>query len=163
MLKVRPDCENCGTGEKSWTWGITNPYEIEKGCRKVDSARIKELVFPDYQDKYEKAKRFWELYIEGDKPENKAEEEMIKWAFYRPDYYLETYKNKETYAECEATFHTYATIDKNGHWIAKGEMGWWCCSTETENQVVNYIKNYKQIVFDNADENDYITIVDCHI
>ena len=88
---------------------------------------------------------------------------MLKWDYYTPNYYKNTYKDKETYAECEATFYTYAVVDKNGHWSAKGEMGWWGVSTSEENQVVDYIKNYKKNVFDNAGDDDYITIVDCHI
>lgn len=162
-LTVLADCVNCGTGEKSWGWGNENPYETSGEYKRVDSARIKDLVFPDYQQKYEKAKRFWELIVEGQTPLNDEEKDQIKWNFYKPSYYINTYKDKETYAECEATFHTYAIIDKEGNWIAKGEMGWWGISTEKENQVVDFIKGYKKNVFDNADDNDYITIVDCHI
>ena len=163
LLKVPADCENCSTGKKSWGWGSENPYTSTDQYKKVDSARIKDLVFLDSEKQYEKAKRFWEMYIEGQPPKNADEQEQIKWAFYKPEYFLNTYKDKETYAECEATFYTYAVIDKDGHWNAKGEMGWWCCSVEEENQVVDFIKNYKKNVFENAGEDDYITIVDCHI
>lgn len=162
-LRVAADCENCGLGEKSWGWGTQNPYETDGKYKKVDSARIKDLVFPDYQEKYEKAKRFWELKVEGQEPQNDQEKEDLKWDFYKSSYYENTYKDKETYAECEATFHTYAVIDKDGHWNAKGEMGWWGISSETEGSVVDYIKNYKKNVFDTAGDDDYITIVDCHI
>lgn len=162
-LKVSPDCENCGVGEKAWGFGNTDPYETTDGYKMVDSARIKDLVFPDYDALYLKAKRFWELKVEGQTPQNDNDRELIKWDWYRTEYYTNTYKDKETYAECEATFHTYAVIDKDGHWCAKGEMGWWGCSSEEENQVVDFIKNYKEKVFDSANEDDYITIVDCHI
>lgn len=162
-LKVACECENCEVGEKAWGFGSTNPYETTDGYKKVDSARIKDLIFPDYKEKYEKAKRFWELKVEGQTPENDSERELLKFDFYKPDYYKNTYKDKETYAECEATFCTYAVIDKDGHWCAQGEMGWLGCSVSGENQVVDFIKNYKKNVFDNAGEEDYITIVDCHI
>lgn len=162
-LKVASDCENCGVGKKSWGWGNEDPYESTDRYKKVDSARIKELVFPDYQEKYIEAKRFWELKVEKQEPQNDKEKELIKWDFYKPEYYINTYKDKETYAECEATFSTYAVIDKEGHWCAKGEMGWWGFSSSEENQEVDFIKNYKKNVFDVAGEDDYITIVDCHI
>lgn len=162
-LKVASDCENCGSGTKSWGWGIEDPYASADGYKKVDSARIKELVFPDYQKKYNKAKRFWELKVEGQTPQNNNERELIKWDFYRTEYYTNTYKDKETYAECEALFSTYAVIDKDGHWSAEGEMGWWGFSSSEENQKVDFIKNYKEKVFDSANDDDYITIVDCHI
>lgn len=163
MFKVPVTCENCGTGEKSWGWGNENPYSSLLNYKKVDSARIKDLVFADYQKKYDEAKRFWELVVEEQPPINDADKELIKWNYYKPTYYTNTYKDKETYAECEATFSTYAVIDKNGNWIAKGEMGWWGVSTAEQNQVVDFIKNYKKNVFDNAGDDDYITIVDCHI
>lgn len=162
-LKVSADCENCGVGQKSWGWGDTDPYETSSEYKKVDSARIKDLIFPDYQQEYDKAKRFWELKVEGQAPQNEEEKEALKWDWYKPEYYKNTYKDKETYADCEATFNTYAIIDKSGKWIAKGEMGWWGISTSEENQEVDFIKNYKKNVFDNAGDNDYITIVDCHI
>ena len=162
-LTVAKDCENCGTGTKSWGWGDVDPYETNDGYKKVDSARIKDLIFPYYQQNYEEAKRFWELIVEGQPPLNDEEKEKIKWNFYKPSYFVNTYKDKETYAECEAIFSTYAVIDKDGHWNAKGKMGWWGISNEEENQVVDYVKSYKKNVFDNAGENDYITIVDCHI
>ena len=163
LLTVPVNCQNCSTGEKSWGWGTENPYTTTDKYKKVDSARIKDLVFPDYEQKYDKAKRLWELKVEGEEPQKDEEKEQLKWDYYRPEYYENTYKDKETYAECEATFYTYAVIDKDGHWNAKGEMGWWGCSAEEENQVVDYIKNYKKNVFDNASDDDYITIVDCHI
>lgn len=162
-LTVSADCENYGLGKKSWGWGDKDPYSSSGKYKKVDSARIKDLVFPDYQEEYDKAKRFWELKVEEQLPKNEEEKELIKWDFYRPEYYKNTYKDKETYAECQATFHTYAVIDKDGHWNAKGEMGWWGISSAEENQEVDFIKNYKKNVFENAGENDYITIVDCHI
>ena len=162
-LKVASNCTNCGVGEKSWGWGDKNPYATTGGYKKVDSARIKDLVFPDYQDKYRKAKRFWELKVEEQNPQNDKERELLKWDYYRREYYINTYKDKETYAECEATFYTYAVIDKEGHWSAEGEMGWFGFHSSEEGQKVDFIKNYKKNVFDCAGDNDYITIVDCHI
>ena len=162
-LSVSIDCENCGIGEKSWGWGNENPYEADGLYKRVDSARIKDLVFPNYQKEYDKAKRFWELYIEKQEPITEADKEAIEWVFRKEQYYIDTYKSKETYAECEATFYTYAVIDKYGEWHAKGEMGFWGMSSEDKDSVVNYIKGYKEKVFDSADEDDYITIVDCHI
>ena len=161
LLKVPLDCSNYGIGQKSWGWGDDDPYTTTDQYRKVDSARIKDLVFLDCQNDYDKAKRFWEIYIEGQEPQNEKEKKIR--SFLKKEYYINKFKTKETYAECEATFHTYAIIDKNGHWIAKGEMGWWGISIDTENQEVEYIRNYKKNVFDDAEEDDYITIVDCHI
>jgi hypothetical protein len=163
-LMVAADCNNCGYGELSWGCGNENPYTVEAGdYKKVDSARIKDLVFLEERKAYDKAKRFWEMHIEGRLPETDEEAEELKFAFYKPEYYEKTYGTKETYAECESTFHTYAVIDKNGCWHSKGEMGWFGVSLSDENQEVNFIRKYKETVFNNAEDDDYITIVDCHI
>lgn len=163
LLYVPLSCEGV-IGEKSWGWGNENPYKSEyRSLSRVDSARIKDLIFPNHQKKYNKAKRFWELYIEGQEPITAEDKELIEWVLYRKEYFINTYKDKETYAESEATFNTYAVIDKDGEWHAKGEMGYWGCSSEEEGQVVNFIKGYKEKVFDNAEDDDWITIVDCHI
>ena len=148
-------------GEKSWTWGEQNPYDIKDGVIKCDSARIKDLVFLDKEKDAQRARRFWELYVEGDEPRNDVDREMIKFVLYKQEYYTETYKDKETYVRCKSAFSTYAVITKDGKWHAEGQMGWFGMSTD-EN-VVAWHDGYQKLVFDNAEEDDYITIVDCHI
>lgn len=148
-------------GEKSWTWDDKNPYESKGDIVKCDSARIKDLVFLDKEKDAQRARRFWELYVEGDEPQNDEERDMIKWAWYKKEYFLETYKDKETYVRCESAFCTYAVITKDGKWLAKGEMGWFGMSKD--NDVVAWHDGYQKLVLDDAEEDDYITIVDCHI
>lgn len=148
-------------GEKSWTWDDKNPYKSEGNIVKCDSARIKDLVFLDKEKDAQRARRFWELYVEGDEPQNDEERDMIKWAWYTKEYFLETYKDKETYIRCESAFCTYAVITKDGKWLAKGEMGWFGMSKD--NDVVAWHDGYQKLVLDDAEEDDYITIVDCHI
>lgn len=109
MLKIPVECKNYGIGKESWLWKGEDVYKTTAEYKTVDSARIKDLVFPD------------------------------------------------------TTFIPYAVIGKGGEWIAQGHMGWWGISTSTENQLDDFIKNYKKNVLDNADDDDYITIVDCHI
>lgn len=132
---------------------------------KANSARIKDCVFPDYQEKYDRAIRFWELKVEEQPPVTPSDEEIIDdfyFRFYRTSYFTDKYKSKEEYAEVTALFRTYAIIDKSGKWISLGRMGWFGVSLDDENEL-EYIRNYRKNVFDNAGDNDYITIVDCHI
>ena len=161
-LTIEENNENFGIGSQS-LFAKGNRYEIENGYKKVDSARIKDFVFLNRESKYNKAKRFWEMKVEGKEPITEDEKESLKWAWHNAEYYTNTFKDKETYAECEATFCTFALIHKDGKWYEKGEMGWWGISSSEEGQELAYIKNYKKLVFDNAEDNDYITIVDCHI
>lgn len=86
---------------------------------------------------------------------------MLKWAWYKKEYYIETYKDKETYVRCESAFSTYAAITKDGKWHAKGKMGWFGMSSDED--VIAWHDGYQKLIFDDAEEDDYITIVDCHI
>lgn len=148
-------------GEKSWTWDEKNPYESTGDIIKCDSARIKDLVFLDKEKDAQRARRFWELHVEGAEPQNDEERDMLKWAWYKKEYYIETYKDKETYVRCESAFSTYAAITKDGKWHAKGKMGWFGMSSDED--VVAWHDGYQKLIFDDAEEDDYITIVDCHI
>lgn len=148
-------------GEKSWTWDEKNPYESTGDIIKCDSARIKDLVFLDKEKDAQRARRFWELHVEGAEPQNDEERDMLKWARYKKEYYIETYKDKETYVRCESAFSTYAAITKDGKWHAKGKMGWFGMSSDED--VVAWHDGYQKLIFDDAEEDDYITIVDCHI
>lgn len=148
-------------GEKSWTWDEKNPYESTGDIIECDSARIKDLVFLDKEKDAQRARRFWELHVEGAEPQNDEERDMLKWARYKKEYYIETYKDKETYVRCESAFSTYAAITKDGKWHAKGKMGWFGMSSDED--VVAWHDGYQKLIFDDAEEDDYITIVDCHI
>ena len=163
LLTVSESNKNFIVGQPSLFGSNENPYQVKNGYMHVDCARVKDLVFPNREKSYEQAIRFWEMKVEGKEPTTEEEKELLKWDFYKVEYYTRTYKDKETYAQCESTFHTYAIIDKDGRWNAKGEMGWWGISTSDEGVEVQYIKYYRKYVFDNATDNDYITIVDCHI
>lgn len=140
-----------------------NPYESkENNIKYVDCARIKDIIIYD-DDKYKKAIRFWELYIEGQEPQTKEDMELIKYEFYTKEYYLDKYKTKEKYAKLRSQFSTWAVITKDGQWHEAGTMGWFCISSATNDEELEFEENYKKFVFDNADEDDYLTLVDCHI
>lgn len=56
-------------------------------------------------------------------------------------------------------FRTFAVIDRDGNWSEEGEMGWFGCSTTTDD---NWEETFKKIIED-IEEDERITIVDCHI
>lgn len=140
-----------------------NPYETEnQDIQLVDSARIKDIIIHD-EKAYQEKLRFWELYIEGQEPQNDKEKEMIKWVFYKKEYFIERYKTKENFAELESMLSTWAVITKDGKWYEPGTMGWFACSSASIEDESAFFENYKKFVFDSAEEDDYMTIVDCHI
>lgn len=65
-------------------------------------------------------------------------------------------------ARAEATaVPGFATVYK-GKWIAPGEMGWFAVSTETESSKAGY-GEYVNGLIDDASDETYLTLVDCHI
>ncbi len=137
--------------------------EAPEGYVWVNSAKIGEVEFDlMLKDEYNKAFRFWELKVEGQKPANKDEEEILEWDWFRTEYYTERYKDKEEYATYQSMFATYALLDKD-NWYSKGEMGWFGFDDSTgqsEKDFLDFLNSYIK----NPDNQDkYITIVDCHI
>ena len=129
---------------------------------KCNYARIKDVI--NLTDKKEgaKARRFWELYVDGEPPVTEDDKEILgRFHFYRKEYYIEHYKTKENYERYCSTFLTYAAITKDGTWHQQGEMGWWGMSSGDDE--MGWCDRYRELIFDDAEDDDYITIIDCHI
>lgn len=130
--------------------------------KRVDSAYKKDIDFSPDVKEFEKNVRFWELYVEGKKPKNKEEREMIKDVFYNKKYYLDRYKTKGKYAQQLNTFSTFAVL-KNGEWIEQGQMGWFGCSSATDKEEYDWVEEYYNNFIKDLPEDTLLTIVDCHI
>jgi hypothetical protein len=155
--------------DSKWDW-----YEVGgryagriavKNGVEIDSAYVKDIDFSKMhrtEEDYNDAIRYWELVVEGAKPQNEEEEERIKFTWYKPEFYLERYKNKETYAECQSSFAMWAVI-KDGVWYEKGQMGWWAMSNETHDEAVDWELNFFDRFIKDLPEDTLITVVDCHI
>lgn len=131
--------------------------------KKCDCARIKDLTFPDKQDAEREAARFWEINVDGDEPQNDEDRKLLEdGKFYRKEYFLEHYKTKDNYAKYMSSFVAYALITKDGEWHEQGEMGWFGISRNEEDPLT-WAECFTRAVFEDTDDNDYITIVDCHI
>lgn len=138
--------------------------EERKDCsNKVNSAKITDIDFRPEPEEIIKAERFWDLKINKFKPETKADEDMLKWDYYKDEYYLEKYKTKENYIKYQTSFNTYAVITPDGQWHSKGKMGWFGFSDEKPEESYNFGVGFKEKFIDNHDQNLYMTIVDCHI
>ena len=139
-----------GFGEKSWGWGSENPYIKDGDIISVDSARVKDIIQHDGKET-EHLGRKWDLIVGNEEPKN--EDERIEKIYgYSPQYYINTYGTKEKYIELESQFNTFAVITKDGKWYDEYEIG--ACKFKDE---------YKRLVFDNAEDDDFLTIVDYHI
>lgn len=158
LLKLKPTATSGEHGEKSW---INDDMVIPDNY--VDSAKVKDVDFSVDEEQYNDALRFWEMFVEGSEPSNSKEEEMLRFVFYKPEYYINRYKNKEQYALITASMTTYAVITPDGEWHSKGEMGYWACSSESDEESLLWDKSYMERFVDTSDPEWTLTIVDCHI
>ena len=149
----------------SWGWSEDEKDKVISMGYKTDSAYIKDIDFSKMhrtEEDYKDAIRYWELVVEGDKPKNKEEEDIVKWSLYKPEYFIKRYKTKELYAECNSSFSMWAVV-KDGVWYEKGQMGWWAMSDETDDEAVDWDLNFFDRFIKDLPEDTVITVVDCHI
>lgn len=135
-------------------WGVGGRFAD------VDKIKVKDFDFTPNPEYYKKAERFWEIIVEG-QPLKEGEKQPFN--FYKVEYYLKRYKNKETYAKIMSLFITYAVITPDGKWHQKGEMGWFGMSSDTADEALDWDMNYKSRFIDTADPEWFLTVVDCHI
>ena len=149
----------------SWGWQEEDKEKVIANGYRTDSAYVKDIDFSKMhrtEEDYKEALRYWELIVEGAKPKNKDEENSVKFNWYKPDYYTERYKDKETYAKCSSSFSMWAVV-KDGVWYEKGQMGWWAMSNETHDEAVDWEMNFFDRFIKDLPEDTLITVVDCHI
>ena len=127
----------------------------------VDEAFAEEIDFEIDPEEYKENIRWWELAVEEQQPK---EGEKPPFVYYRKEYYLDRYKDKETFAKIMSRPTFYAVVTKAGVWHSKGEMGWFACSSETADESLDWDLNFfERFIQPAIDNNDYLTVVDCHI
>ena len=91
-------------------------------------------------------------------------DENYDFAFYKPEYLKNFYKNAETYARFKATPCLRAIVTPDGEWHEVGEMGWWGCSSETGDDMLDWVDHFAERFILPYSNGDYeIVAVDCHI
>ena len=112
------------------------------------------MVFPDREEQKAKAARFWEIYIEGAEPQTDEEKKILTDPFrYKKEYYTSHYKTKENYVRCMGAFLLYGYL-KDGEWVPKD----WDYDNE-----LDWLEKFQKEVFEDAGDDDWITVVDCHV
>ena len=147
------------------TQGKNLTKDAPKGYKWVDGAKIKDIDFKkaiEFRNTYNKAIRFWEIYIEGQEPQTEEEKEKIKWEMYKKEYYIERYETKENYAKRESTFTTWALLDEDG-WHEQGKMGWWAANDSTKDSEELFVEKFTETINKPENQDKYLIIVDCHI
>ena len=70
---------------------------------------------------------------------------------------------KAKFIKEKSKFVTRAVVTPDGEWHEPGEMGYWGCSSETDDEWDAWQKGYYDSFLKNLDDNDVITVIDCHI
>jgi hypothetical protein len=86
----------------------------------------------------------------------------MNYSWYKPEYFIERYGNRENYIKSSSSFGTYAVITPDGQWNSSGDMGWFGCSSESAEDKRNFDDNF-HINFIEPNQDKTIVIVDCHI
>jgi hypothetical protein len=151
LVRVTADGEIGSLGLGGYQHEKTNP--APKGYKWVDVAKVKDIEWNLMRElKIKEAENNWEKA-------QKEENESMKYFGYG----IHKDDSKETYVDRQTEFNTYAVITPDGIWHSKGKMGWWGCSSETEDEDIQWRKGFEDIFVKNADTDLMITIVDCHI
>lgn len=151
-----------------WDWyqigGRWSHLLHKKDGTKCDMGQVKDLDFRPQQKEIEEAQRFWEIFVEHQELKENEEE---PFSLYNSEYYKEKYGSKEQYIQCSTGLRTFAVLiqqkDGSSTWHEKGEMHWFGMSGETPDEGRTYEMTFKERFLDTLDQEDYITIVDCHI
>lgn len=162
LLLVKDDVNIKEIGGPSF-FNLNSEKEKIENYRYTNICKIKDLQLEKMTEgNFEKEKRFWELIIEGQEPQNEEEKELVEWNLYNPKYYKERYSSKEEYAKWQSMFSTFAMVDENG-WHEKGEMGWFACDNSTGDSERDFIKFFNDELKKPENQDKYLIIVDCHI
>jgi len=145
---------------KSGTHGEGSVFSPNlKKAGEYDSAKVSDIDFSPDKEQYARSLRWWEVVIE-DSPLRNDEDKSDFFNLYKKEYLIERYKDKEAYASAQSLFSTFAVITPDGEWHEKGEMGWFGCVSNEEDE---WALKYKECFIDTANPDWTLTIVDCHI
>lgn len=130
--------------------GAVQEYEEHMKGR-ADQAMKKDIDFTPEEKYLQKARRFWEVYVEGKEPECDEEKWLTKIERTPKEVFIKKYGDKESYAKRRAEFETYAVL-KDGVWTEVDEYadGEWP-------------ESYVKMWIDDLPEDTLLTVVDCHM
>lgn len=123
-----------------------------KDGEECGEAKVNDVQFGIIDSLYHEAIDFWNNTINGSER-----------SYYNKEYYIDKYKTAENYAKEVSIFSTYAVVTPDGVWHSPGDVGWFGMSSETEDEWGDWVSNYYERFFKDADPDLILTMVDCHI
>ena len=148
--------------KSKWDWWVvggrfSGMLKSKKDGQTYDTLLIKDLDLSVDPEEYQAALAKWDRWFA---PENEPDDYPY---LYKREYYINRYRDRETYARLTTAFGTFAVVTADGDWNEKGEMGWFGCSSETDDESRDWDEHFRERFLDSADPDLAITIVDCHI
>ena len=165
-----PYSEDIEDNEKArwdwWTFGGRYAYNLKLKEKDEDgeqmlanSARFSDLLIEN-TDVTAPITKFWDEYVEG----SNADSEDYAYEIFKPEYYKEQYGTKERFIRvCCDDLLPCAFVDPEGGWHEQGQIGWFATTDATPESIDAFLEEWKAICARAAEENLYVTIVDCHI
>jgi len=147
-----------------WDWykvgGRWENTLILKNGEKSSSAKLKDIDFSIKEESYNYALQFWDTVV-GDKLFDPQDMPFYHW---EAEDYVRLYGDREHFAKISASFSTFAVVTPDGAWHEQGKMGWFGLVVDgTPDMEYTWEKEYFKNFLENADQELFLTIVDCHI
>lgn len=153
--------------QSKWDWWDTGGQYcgmLRVGDRRVDEARIGDVDFSPDMEKYEGALKWWDTNVDvKPDPDGDPIELLSNKSECNQKRFMRMYGDRESYALHAAAFSTYAVVTPDGEWHAPGEVDGFGLSSETDEEWIDWCKNYVRNFIEPADPDLIITIVDCNI
>lgn len=130
-----------------------SPYE--GGC--YDLAKLRNLIWDRDEVAAKRAENEWRAWVDGEDIEG------VGRSLWTPKYYIDQFGDREGYVLCASSMWWRAVITPDGKWHEVGEMGWFGTSSESNGEIVEWAKSFKERFIDPCDPDCVLTVVDCHI
>ena len=158
MISENGDILSTYNPDSKWDWYVVGGRwsgELrKKDGTPVDEGYAKDLDFSSDKEEYDEHIKWWKENVEGDG----------KDLFYKKEYYIDRYKNAETFATICSSPHARAVVTPDGEWHEPGVMGWFGFSSESNEDGLKWDLEFHKTFIEPAIENNwYVTVVDCHI
>lgn len=139
-----------------WDWYSVGGRWTEEALQY--GATVGETNWKHSQEYLDERKQFWKDWVLGENRERFGE----VFFMYKPEYYLEKYKNLENFLKANTYRHGYAILTPDGVWHEPGRMGWFSSLGEMEDELDFEINAYDRCI-KNLPPETPVTFVDCHI
>lgn len=146
-----------------WDWweigrNWHNSLRLKQGGR-CDQAQVWDVDFSQDAEAAAKARRFWEVCVEGQPLRETEDPEDFKPV--NKKYCIDQCGDKETYVKMQSGFTCWAFLTPDGEWHEQGQMGWFGVGDDTKESRARFTLELENMLKSSPDL--WITIVDCHI